>query len=172
MLLLNRVLLFLQEGKQLTLGTFDELSQKKFDVQSLISSGSMVEKEWDRDSAIDFEEVRVTAKKTRSPSNVSRQSSHSAVSHVNLSFVSEDPLPSIVVGQFVKVAFVYLGIRTSSPRPCGLDLIRRCSVTSDSGNIKQMFLKATFPSLATFPILATFRRLVQNLKTLSNGGIC
>ncbi len=90
------------KGKQIHLETYDELSQMKFDVQSLISENSIIEKEWDRDSAIDFEEVRVAVKRprNRTTSNASRQSSHSIgsteqknFSHVNLSFITEEALP-------------------------------------------------------------------------------
>eukprot|EP00794_Sanderia_malayensis_P005601 gene5601-6290_t len=89
----------LQDGKQIHLATYNELNQMKFDVQSLISELSVVEKEWDRDSAIDFEEVRVAVKKPRIRTNstTSRLSAHSSASternrhsHVNLSFVTEE----------------------------------------------------------------------------------
>ncbi|XP_065071380.1 ATP-binding cassette sub-family C member 4-like isoform X2 [Rhopilema esculentum] len=93
-------ILGLREGKQITLASLDELIEMRFDVNSLTSEESF-EKEWDRDSAVDFEEVRVHVKQPRVRSN-STTSSHShsssikVASRVNLSYVSEESLTDAV----------------------------------------------------------------------------
>ena len=68
-----------------------------------LTSEESFEKEWDRDSAVDFEEVRVHVKQPRVRSNStasshSHSSSNKVASRVNLSYVSEDSLPDAVVG--------------------------------------------------------------------------
>ena len=73
-------------------------------MQSLISEHSVTEKDWDRDSAIGFEEVKVSIRKPRlrtlsSSSSHSRRSVEQAKtsSHVNLSYVSEELVPAAKV---------------------------------------------------------------------------
>ena len=86
------------QGKQINVGSLDQLNQMMFDIESLVSEGSTIDKEWDKDSAIDFEEIKVGAKKQRvrtgsSVSANSRQLKDSKVSSKNnLSYASDEPV--------------------------------------------------------------------------------
>ena len=86
------------QGKQINVGSLDQLNQMMFDIQSLISEGSTIDKEWDKDSAIDFEEIKVSARKqrVRTGSSVSANSGQLKDSKVssknNLSYASDEPV--------------------------------------------------------------------------------
>jgi len=91
-------ILTIRDGKQINVGSLDQLNQMMFDIESLVSEGSTIDKEWDKDSAIDFEEIKVGAKKQRvrtgsSVSANSRQLKDSKVSSKNnLSYASDEPV--------------------------------------------------------------------------------
>lgn len=98
-----RIYILFLKGKQVNLASLDELNQMRFDVQSLISECSTNDKEWDRDSAIDFEEVKGNVRRpnARSESMVSENSRKSAeskvLSKVNPSYIPDEPIPTVKV---------------------------------------------------------------------------
>lgn len=86
------------KGKQINLATLEELNQMMFDIESLVSEGSIIDKEWDKDSAIDFEEIKIGTRKpsVRSGSLISANSGPSmdpkVSSKFNPSYSSDEPV--------------------------------------------------------------------------------
>ena len=86
------------KGKQINVATLEELNHMMFDIESLVSEGSIVDKEWDKDSAIDFEEIKIGTRKPsmRSGSMVSASSGPAMESKVssksNPSYTSDEPV--------------------------------------------------------------------------------
>ena len=69
-----------------------------FDLQSLVSEGSIIDKDWDKDSAIDFEETKVVGRKPRGRSGSSSSANSGpptdpkVSSKFNLSYSSDEPI--------------------------------------------------------------------------------
>ena len=94
--------IFYSQGKQINVATPEEWNRMRYDMQSLLSEGSFNDKEWDRDSAIDFEEVKLVARKPRlrTGSSVSGNSPPSmeskVASKINHSYIVDEPSSSHV----------------------------------------------------------------------------